>query len=51
MVRRRSGMQGYFTASDIFRHVSPDADAAPAPLLQGTWRVYRHMYHIVRVAQ
>ena len=51
LAQQRPDVRVYYTETDIFRHVSPDADAALAPLLQGAWRVSRHMYHIIRVAQ
>ncbi len=41
----------YYTETDIFRHVIPDADTEWKPLLGGAWQVCRHMYHIIRVAQ
>lgn len=48
---QRPDVRVYHTETDIFRHVSPDADTALGPLLKGGWHVYRHMYHIVRVAR
>lgn len=51
LARQRPDVRVYHTETDIFRHVSPDADPAVLPLLQGAWRVCRHMYHIIRVAQ
>ena len=48
---QRPDARVYYTETDIFRHVVPDADTAWAPLLKGAWRVFRHMYHIIRVAQ
>lgn len=50
-VRRRPDVRVYYTETDIFRHVSPDADAAPWPLLKGAWQTYRHMHRIIRVAR
>jgi hypothetical protein len=49
--QQRPNARVYYTETDIFRHVSPDADTSWAPLLTGAWRVCRHMYHIIRVAQ
>ena len=49
--QERPDVELYYTETDIFRHVSPDADAEWRPLLKGAWQVCRHMYHIIRMAQ
>ncbi len=49
--QRRPDVRVSYTETDIFRHVSPDANAAPWPLLKGTWQTYRHMHRIIRVAR
>ena len=41
----------YYTETDIFRHVSPDAETKWVPLLGGAWQVWRHMYHIIHMAR
>ena len=41
----------YYTETDIFRHVRPDAETDLASMLRGAFQLYRHMYHIVAVAQ
>ena len=47
----RPDVEFYYTETDIFRHVSPDADTEWKPLLRGAWQVCRHMYHIIAVAR
>ena len=49
--QERPDVELYYTETDIFRHVIPDADTKWKPLLKGAWQVCRHMYHIIRVAQ
>ena len=41
----------YYTETDIFRHVRPDADRDLKSLLRGAFQLYRHMFHIVAVAR
>ena len=47
----RPDVEFYYTETDIFRHVSPDADTEWKPLLRGALQVCRHMYHIIAVAR
>ena len=49
--RERPDVAVYYTETDIFRHVRPDADTAWTSLLRGAFQLFRHMYHIVRVAR
>ena len=49
--QERPDVELYYTETDIFRHVTPDADTKWGPLLSGAWQVCRHMYHIIRVAR
>ncbi|MCY4558289.1 MAG: hypothetical protein OXF79_18325 [Chloroflexi bacterium] len=48
---RRPDARVHYTETYLVRHVVPDADTASGPLLKGAWRVCRHMYQIIRVAQ
>ena len=41
----------YYTETDIFRHVRPDANRDLKSLLRGAWQLFRHMFHIVSVAR
>ena len=49
--RERPDVKVYYTETDIFRHVRPDADTGWPSLLRGALQLFRHMYHIVRVAR
>ena len=49
--QQRPDVPVYYTETDIFRHVRPDADTDVQSLLGGAFQLYRHMYHIVAVAQ
>ena len=49
--RQRPDITVYYTETDIFRHVRPDADRDVKSLLKGAGQLYRHMYHIVAVAR
>ena len=49
--QQRSDVPVYYTETDIFRHVRPDAEADLKSMLGGAFQLYRHMYHIVAVAQ
>ena len=49
--RDRPDIEVYYTETDIFRHVVPDAETKWVPLLGGAWQLCRHMYHIIRVAR
>ena len=49
--QERPDVELYYTETDIFRHVIPDADAEWKPLLKGAWQVCRHMYHIIHIAR
>ena len=49
--RQRPDIEVYYTETDIFRHVIPDADTEWKPLLKGAWQVCRHMYHIIHIAR
>ena len=48
---RRPEVEVYYTETDIFRHVRPDADRELTSLLRGTWQLFHHMFHIVAVAR
>lgn len=48
---QRPDVATYYTETDIFRHVRPDAETDRRSMLRGAWQLYRHMYHIVAVAQ
>ena len=49
--QERPDVELYYTETDIFRHVIPDADTEWRPLLKGAWQVCRHMYHIIHIAR
>ena len=49
--QQRPDVPVYYTETDIFRHVRPDAEADLGSMLGGAFQLYRHMYHIVAVAQ
>ena len=49
--QERPDVKLYYTETDIFRHVIPDADTEWEPLLKGAWQVCRHMYHIIHMAR
>ena len=49
--RQRPDITVYYTETDIFRHVRPDANRDTKSLLRGAGQLYRHMYHIVAVAR
>ena len=49
--QQRPDMTVYYTETDIFRHVRPDADRDLKSLLKGAGQLYRHMYHIIAVAR
>ena len=48
---QRPEVEVYYTETDIFRHVRPDADRDVKSLLRGAWQLFRHMFHIVAVAR
>ena len=49
--QQRPDVTVYYTETDIFRHVRPDADRDTKSLLKGAGQLYRHMYHIIAVAR
>ena len=49
--QRRPDISVYYTETDIFSHVRPDADRDLKSLLKGVGQLYRHMYHIIAVAR
>ncbi len=49
--QQRPDITVYYTETDIFRHVRPDADRDVKSLFKGAGQLYRHMYHIVAVAR
>ena len=49
--RERPDIEVYYTETDIFRHVTPDAGRNWKATLIGAWQVCRHMYHIIAVAR
>ena len=49
--QQRPDVETHYTETDIFRHVRPDADTDLGSMLRGAWQLYRHMYHIIAVAQ
>ena len=49
--RERPDIEVYYTETDIFRHVIPDAGRNWKATLIGAWQVCRHMYHIIEVAR
>ena len=49
--QQRPDVTAYYTETDIFRHVRPDADRDLKSLLKGAGQLYRHMYHIIAVAR
>ena len=48
---QRPEVEVYYTETDIFRHVRPDANRDLKSLLRGAWQIFRHMFHIVAVAR
>ena len=48
---QRPDVEVYYTETDIFRHVRPDADRDLKSLLRGSFQLFRHMFHIVAVAR
>ena len=48
---QRPEVEVYYTETDIFRHVRPDADRDLKSLLRGAWQLFRHMFHIVALAR
>ena len=48
---QRPEVEVYYTETDIFRHVRPDANRDLKSLLGGAWQLFRHMFHIVAVAR
>ncbi len=48
---QRPEVEVYYTETDIFRHVRPDANRDVKSLLRGAWQLFRHMFHIVAVAR
>ena len=49
--QQRPDVSVYYTETDIFRHVRPDAETDLKSMLAGAFQLYRHMYHIVAVAR
>lgn len=49
--QQRPDVAVYYTETDIFRHVRPDAETDLKSMLAGAFQLYRHMYHIVAVAR
>ena len=49
--QQRPDITVYYTETDVFRHVRPDADRDLKSLLKGAGQIYRHMYHIIAVAR
>ena len=49
--QHRPDITVYYTETDIFRHVRPDAETEWQSLMRGAFQLYRHMYHIVAVAR
>ena len=49
--QQRADVPVYYTETDIFRHVRPDAETDLKSMLAGAFQLYRHMYHIVAVAR
>ena len=48
---QRPEVEVYYTETDIFRHVRPDANRDLKSLLRGAGQLFRHMFHIVAVAR
>ena len=48
---QRPDVEVYYTETDIFRHVRPDANRELKSLLRGAFQLFRHMFHIVGVAR
>lgn len=48
---QRPDVEVYYTETDIFRHVRPDADRDLKSLLRGSFQLFRHMFHIVALAR
>ena len=49
--QHRPDVPVYYTETDIFRHVRPDAETDLKSMLRGALQLYRHMYHIIAVAR
>ena len=49
--QQRPDVTAYYTETDIFRHVRPDAETDWRSMMRGAFQLYRHMYHIVAVAR
>ena len=49
--QQRPDVSVYYTETDIFRHVRPDAATDVKSMLRGALQLYRHMYHIIAVAR
>ena len=49
--QQRPDVSLYYTETDIFRHVRPDAETDLKSMLAGAFQLYRHMYHIIAVAR
>ena len=48
---QRPEVEVYYTETDIFRHVRPDANRDLKSLLRGAGQLFRHMFHIVALAR
>lgn len=48
---QRPDISVYYTETDVFSHVRPDADRDLQSRLKGAGQLYRHMYHIIAVAR
>ena len=48
---RRPDVEVYYTETDVFQHVRPDANRDLKSLLRGAWQLFRHMFHIVAIAR
>ena len=51
LAQERPDVPVHYTETDIFRHVRPDADSGWTALLRGAWQLYRHTYHIIKLAR
>lgn len=51
LAEQRPDVEVYYTETDIFRHVRPDANRDLKSLLRGAFQLFRHMYHIVAIAR
>ena len=49
--QQRPDISVYYTETDIFSHVRPDANRDLKSLLKGAGQLYRHMYDIIAVAR